>query len=140
MWCKQRRFTKIVVVDDVVATDPFMMDVMRLAAPQGMGLELLTVERAAVRLSKPSGDQATTMVLLKGPKTAKALFDGGVRFRTLNVGAVGYGPGRRTVHKNIALTDEEIGILEGLAGAGVEVEFLTVPGERPRRLADIGRA
>lgn len=77
------------------------------------------------------------MVLLRSPVMARQLFDGGVHFRALNVGALGAAPGRRKVFKNISASDEEIGILQSLADQGVEITFLTVPGEESQSFRNL---
>jgi len=141
IWCRHQRFTRVVVVDDGVAADPFMRDVLTLAAPPGLTVDVLALSDALAMLREPRPDRATTMVLVKTPAVAEALYAGGVTFRRLNVGGVGGGPGRRNVWKNIALSAEELASLERLHEQGVAITFLTVPGEKAKDFAElVGRA
>lgn len=138
VWCKHRPFTRIVIVDDEVAADPFMQEVMRLAAPPGLRVDVLSLEEAIRRLPQDAHPRETTMVLLRSPELARRLYEGGVRYRALNVGGLGSGPGRRPIFRNIAASDEEIAALKTLAEQGVDITFLTVPGEKARSLKDLG--
>lgn len=136
-WCRHQRFTHIVIVDDAVAHDPFLRDVLTLAAPPGLVVEVFSLDEGAERLSQDYPERSTTMVLVRSPQVAYALYQRGVRFQHLNVGSVGSAPGRRTVFKNIALSDEEIALLQGLYQQGVQITLLTVPGEKAKDFSEI---
>lgn len=137
VWCKHQPFTRIVIVDDEVAADPFMQEVMRLAAPPGLRVEALSLEEAVRRLPRDPHPRETTMVLLRSPQVALRLYVGGVRYTALNVGGLGIGPGRRPLFRHIAASDEEIAALKALAEQGVDITFLTVPGEKARSFAKL---
>ena len=137
VWCKHRPFTRIVIVDDEVAADSFMQEVMRLAAPPGLRVDVLSLEEAIRRLPQDPHPRETTMVLLRSPQTALRLYEGGVRYMALNVGGLGSGPGRRPLFRHIAASDEEIAAMKALAERGVDITFLTVPGEKARPFKDL---
>ncbi len=137
VWCKHQPFTRIVIVDDEVAADPFVQEVMRLAAPPGLQVDVLSLKEAICNLPQDSHPRRTTMILLRSPQAALRLYEGGVRYTALNVGGLGSGPGRRPLFRHIAMSDEEIAALKALAEQGVEITFLTVPGEKARSLRDL---
>ena len=137
VWCRQRRFTRIVVVDDGVANDAFLQQVMRLAVPETIRLDILTVAQAIDALGEDAPNRETTMVLLKSPLAAKRLFDGGVRYRALNLGPLGRAPGREIIFKEVALSEEEIAILRRLHDEGVVTTVLSVPGDPPRLISEL---
>lgn len=130
VWVKHIRIDRIIIVDDGVAKDPFMQEVLRLAAPPGIKVDVRTIQEAIATLGEGSPQRDRTMVLLKSPQAARLLFDGGVRFNHLNVGGIGAGPGRKSVFKNISMSDEEKEILKSLVKDGVRITLQTVPGEQ----------
>ena len=136
-WCRHRDFTRIVIVDDDIAADSFMQEVLRLAAPPGLRVDVVSIEEGAKELSQELPDRRTTMVLLRSPLAARQLYDGGVRYGALNVGGIGSRPGRKNIFKNIAASKEEIAILKSLMAEGVKVTLLTVPGERSKDFAGV---
>jgi len=136
-WCKHRRFTRIVVVDDDMAADSFMQQVLRLAAPPGLQVDVLSIEEGIRVLGQDAPDRGTTMVLLKSPLAAKRLYDGGLKYSALNVGGIGSAPGRRNIFKNISASEEEISILKYLVDRGVEVTILTVPGAKSKAFSEV---
>ncbi len=137
VWCRQRSFNRIVIVDDAVAADPFMQDVLRLSAPTGLQVEAYSVADALRVLTGEGITPRTTMVLMKSPQTARRLHDAGFSFGALNVGGIGHGPGRKNIFKNISASAEEIAILKGLAAQGVKITLLTVPGEQSQSFSDL---
>lgn len=137
VWCKHRPFTRIVIVDDEVAADPFMQEVMRLAAPPGLRVDVLSLEEAIRRLPQDPHPRETTMVLLRSPQVARRLYEGGVRYTALNVGGMGRGLGRRPLFRHIAASDEEIAALKVLAEQGVDITLRTVPEEKARSFKDL---
>ncbi len=137
VWCKQRRFTRIVIVDDGVAADAFMQEVLHLAAPPNLQVNVFSVEDGVKALNEDTPDRGTTMVLLKSPQAAKRLYDGGLKYNALNVGGIGSTPGRKNVFKNIAVSENEVIILKYLMDEGVEITLLTVPGEKSKAFSDL---
>lgn len=132
VWCKHRRFTHIVIVDDGVAADPFMQEVLGLAAPPNLQVDVFSIEDGIKALNGDTSNWGTTMVLLKSPLAAKQLYDGGLEYNALNIGGIGSRPGRKNIFKNIAVSEEEVAILKYLMDKGVEITLLTVPGEKAK--------
>lgn len=137
VWVKHIKVDLIVVVDDGVAKDSFLQDVLRMAAPPGITVEVRSVQEGVATLSENAPNREHTMVLVKTPKVARALFDGGIRFSHLNVGGIGGGPGRKSVFKNISMSEEEKAVLKSLIKDGVKVTLLTVPGEQSLDFASV---
>jgi mannose/fructose/N-acetylgalactosamine-specific phosphotransferase system component IIB len=136
VWCKTKKFTRIAIIDDMVAADSFMQQVLKLAAPAGIQVEAFSVADGIKVLAQVQSPE-TTMVLMKTPLTAKRLFEGGFNYTELNIGGIGGGPGRKNVFKNTALSDEEFGILKDLTAKGVKITFLSVPGEKSKEFTEL---
>ncbi len=137
VWCKHRTFTRIIIADDDVAADTFMVEVLSLAAPPGLQVDVFSIEDSIQVLNADTSNWDTTMVLIKTPLAAKRLYEGGLEYRALNVGGIGSRPGRKNIFKNIAASEEEIAILKYLMAQGVKITLLTVPGERSKAFSDL---
>jgi len=137
VWLNHIRVDRIVIVDDGVANDSFMQDVLRLAAPPGVTVDARSVQEGAATLGDEVPSRERIMVLMKSPKTARRLFDSGIRFSHLNVGGIGAGPGRKSFFKNISMSEEEKDILKSLVKDGVRITLQTVPGEKTADFASL---
>jgi PTS system mannose-specific IIB component len=130
VWVKHIRTDLIIIVDNGVAKDSFMQEVLRLAAPPGITVDVRSVQEGIATLGSDAPHRERIMVLLKSPKVARQFFDGGVRFTHLNVGGIGAGPGRKSLFKNISMSEDEKAILKSLVKEGVKITLQTVPGEQ----------
>lgn len=137
VWSRERKFTRILVLDDQVAADPFMVDVLGLAAPPNINVEAMSIVDGAKDLMSGRADLATTMVLMKTPEAALRLYEAGLHYTALNVGGIGSKPGRKKLFKNIAASKDEIAILKQLLEKGVTITLLTVPGEKSKDFAEL---
>ncbi len=134
-WARHLRFTRIVILDDDVAADPFMQQVLRLAAPPGLQVQAFSIAEGIRLLSPEGADRRSTMILLKTPLAARRLYEEGLSYRELNVGGIGHKPGRRNIFKSISVSQVEIEILKELLAKGVKITLLTVPGEQAQDFA-----
>jgi mannose/fructose/N-acetylgalactosamine-specific phosphotransferase system component IIB len=140
VWLRSIGADRIVIIDDKSARDAFMKDLMILAAPQGVAVEVLTVEEGILRAAAVAATDERAFVLVKSPVIALQLRKAGVPFDVLNVGGMGHGPGRRTLYKNISANDEERQAMRDLEAMGTRVELRIVADDRavPFSSADKG--
>ncbi|MFN2483559.1 MAG: PTS sugar transporter subunit IIB [Candidatus Limnocylindria bacterium] len=139
VWLRELDARRIVVVDDAVAHDQLLREVIELAAPKDVEVEVLDVVSAAPRLSMLDAQPERSLVLVRSPLTALRLTHAGVQLPVVNVGGVGAAPGRRRVHRTISLSDDEIDALRELERSGTRVELQIVPSDRPLALRGLGR-
>jgi len=141
---------EIWIVDDLVRADPFLVDVLCMAAPADVTVRAYSVQEAisawATHVSPASADPPPThtcatppgrslgpcarpciLLLVKIPQAALALAQGGLLFSHLNVGNISPGPGSRRVFKSISLAPEQIAALDALAQRGVSITFQLTP-------------
>lgn len=67
-WVKVLRSRRIVIVDDDVAADSFMQNVMRLAAPPGVTVEVYSLQEGINVLKGKPLQADKILVLLKSPQ------------------------------------------------------------------------
>jgi mannose/fructose/N-acetylgalactosamine-specific phosphotransferase system component IIB len=134
-WVKHLRFTRIIILDDEVAADSFLQQVLRLATPPDLRVEVYPLAEGIRLLGQGAASRKSTMILLKTPLAARRLYDEGLPYATLNVGGIGHKPGRKSIFKNISASSEEIATLKYLVGRGVKITLLTVPGEQSQDFA-----
>lgn len=148
-WRQYLDYDRICIVDDSVRADPFLQDVLLMAAPPGVYANVYTIQEAitalkGVAITAPRAatgfklplpllgqDKAffphKILLLVKTPQTALALFQGGVPITHLNVGNIAAGPGRKRVFKSTSLGPEHIAALDALAELGVHITFQLTP-------------
>lgn len=129
-WAKSLSIKRIWIVDDGVAKDAFITNVMKMVAPPDTELTITGTDEVGRLLPDFDGSDRNTLILVKYPKVAKILFDSGVLLRELNVGGMGANAERRKLFKNISASEEERKTLNELKSAGVKVYFQVTPHEK----------
>lgn len=125
-WTKIHKTQRIFVVDDKTAADPFLCNVMQMSMPTDYDVEILTLDAGAEAIRNDPSDRRT-MVLAKTPDVMLGLIERGIEMAELNVGGMGYLPGRRAVLKNIQITPQEFEVLKRIAAKKIRVYFQIVP-------------
>ncbi|MGG5373334.1 PTS sugar transporter subunit IIB [Enterococcus sp. AZ196] len=134
-WIGQVNAKEVIIFDDELSKDEFMIEVFQMAAPNGVNLIVKSVDEVEGFLhDRPLKNSIILFknipMLLKGMKANTMI-------KKVQIGGIGGGPNRVVVFKNITLTKEEYEDLKGLTAKGVSIYLQTVPEEKEITLADI---
>ena len=130
-WLRALGAKRIVIVDDATARDEFLREVLTLAAPQGVPVEVYDLADGAVRLTQLAPTPEPVMVLVRSPRTVLSLRQAGVPIEVVDLGGMGAGPGRLRLHKTISVSPAEMQALRELEQLGTRVEIQIVADDRP---------
>jgi mannose/fructose/N-acetylgalactosamine-specific phosphotransferase system component IIB len=139
VWLRAVGARRIVIVDDRTARDEFLRDLVVLAAPQGVEVEVRDVAEGIRRVTELAGSDEETFVLMRSPLVALQLRRAGVPFDVLNVGGIGSAPGRRPLYRNISASEEERAAMRELEGMGTRVELRIVADDRAVTFSSVDR-
>jgi mannose/fructose/N-acetylgalactosamine-specific phosphotransferase system component IIB len=131
IWLKALGARRIVIVDDRTARDDFLREILELASPPGVPVEVYDVEQGIERVRGLVDDPEPVFVLMRSPVTAVALREAGIEFPLLNVGGIGAGPDRKPLYRNISASPQEIAAMQRLEELGTKVELRIVENDRP---------
>jgi mannose/fructose/N-acetylgalactosamine-specific phosphotransferase system component IIB len=131
VWLRALGAKRIVIVDDATARDEFLREVLTLAAPQGVPVEVCDVAGGAARLTQLAATPEPVFVLVRSPQTVLALRRAGVPIEVVDLGGMGSGPGRQRLHKTISVSPDDIRALRELEQLGTRVEVQIVADDRP---------
>lgn len=127
VWYRALGAGVIVVADDETATDEFLKDVLILAAPHGVDVEVYTVDEAAARITELAESSDRTFVLVRSPISVLRMVEQGVPIPLLNIGGMGAASNRSKLYRNISASASEIEAMHELERRGTKVEIRIVP-------------
>jgi len=141
VWLRALGAERIVIVDDATARDEFLREVLTLAAPPGVPVEVLDLASGAARCIELAASPEPVIVLARSPRTVLALRRAGVPIEVVYLGGMGAGPGRRRLHRTISASADELAELRELEQLGTRVEIRIAADDRPisLRSLDSGR-
>ncbi|QAT39147.1 PTS sugar transporter subunit IIB [Clostridium sp. JN-9] len=128
-WSKVTKANRIIIVDDAVANDSFMVNVLKAAAPTSLKVEIFGTEEAVkvINGGTNNGDAERVIILVKTPKTITKLVSQGVAIKEVNLGGMGATQGRKQLYKNISASEEERQAFKDLMDKGIDVSIKIVP-------------
>ena len=114
-WCKACDVDKIVVIDDVVASDDFMSQIYASAAPAGVVVKSYSQEKAKRLWEKNRfGEKSKVLILFKDIDTCYAMIKGGMELKSVQLGGVPQMGDRRAVKRAVFLGEKEMQQLKEL--------------------------
>ncbi|MFA6092380.1 MAG: PTS sugar transporter subunit IIB [Elusimicrobiota bacterium] len=129
-WIPVLKPVRVLVISDEAAADPMQKQLMRLALPENIALEVLSVAGAHGSVRKAVESQERTLVLAPGPSDVLALIEAGAVFDKVNVGGLHHAAGRERIGRAIFLSADDRRALSSLIARGVRVEGRAVPMEQ----------
>ena len=135
-WIQHVQCTQIKIVDDKTANDEFMCKLLTSIAPRGIALEILTIKKAIPLYPQWESSKENVMIIVRTPLTLAEMVKSGIFFKSINVGGIAIGPGRKQFHKNIALTPEEKLFLYEQLKNGADIFYQMTASERRESIAE----
>ena len=129
-WIKSYQAKKVIIVDDIVAKDEFLIGVMEMVKPSGVALDVITVDEFTEKLPAYDEESVNSIVLVKTPESAKKCFDAGLKLDALNVGGMGAKEGRKHIYRNVSASDAEVDTLIELKDRGIETYLQATPNDK----------
>lgn len=134
-WMKSLPAKQIIVVDDKVSKDEFMLFVLQNAAPSGVKVVALSEAEAIEVLH--AGLELPSFMLAKSPLSFKGIIEAGIDMKAINIGGMGMKAGRSTVYKNVSATEEERICIKEFMDKGIDVAIQIIPSEKRFELKNI---
>lgn len=133
-WIKQKNAVQVVVADDEVAEDDFMINVLEMAVPDEIAIGIFNRDDAVEFMKQ--GLEAPTILLVKGPEILNYMVDHGIEIEEIDVGGMGAKEGRSVLYKNISTNPEENKNFLDLIEKGVNVFVQVMPQDKQVNVAE----
>ena len=134
-WVKKTRANQILIIDEEVAKDDFMSEILKMSAPSGIDIVVAGLEEAVTFLKTQEAENKRLIILVKAPVTIDALVEKGVAIDKLVVGGMGAKANRRVLYKNISASDEERATFKKLIDQGIPVVIHIIPDQKETDLS-----
>lgn len=129
-WLPFTGASKIVVVDDVAASDFMLKEVMKMAVPPDIDLSCASVKDfISGRWVRETGSKRV-LVLCRDLKVAMSIIKRVPGILKINVGNLHYETGKRQISSTVFFDSDDEKIVRELTRLGVEVDVKAVPSDR----------
>lgn len=134
-WVKKTRANQILIIDDEVAKDDFMSEILKMSAPAGIDIVVKGQVDAVSFLKAQDKEKKRLIILVKAPATIAAIVEKGIEIDRLVVGGMGAKANRRVLYKNISASDEERTTFKKLIDRGIPVVIHIIPDQKETDLS-----
>lgn len=126
-WSKVAKANKIIVVDDVVAKDDLLKSVFKMAVSSDIKILCYSVEKCVSKWNETAFGEGNAMVMFKNVASCHAAWKAGFPIPKLQLGNIPNGAGKRPLGNEVFISNEELGWLNEMSAAGVDIEIHTIP-------------
>lgn len=128
-WVKIAQAQKIIIVDDFLGEDDFMVDIYRMAAPSDVEVMIMTTADAAEAFKNDTLGDKKVFLLFKNVEMANKAYIKGLKYEKLQLGGIPNEAGKKMVFTAVSLGEKDVEQLNELEKLGVEIVLQVIPEE-----------
>lgn len=130
-WVKIAKANRIIIIDDDLAKDDFMVTIYAAAAPKGVSVEIESIDSATKRWEEEQLGEGNVMLLFGNVDSCVRMAERGLLMDKLQIGGLPSAPGRVTILRAVSMNERDMEQLKQLNQNGTEVYIHIIP-EEPR--------
>ena len=123
VWSKVANAQRIIICNDDVYNDDVRRTLLRQAAPPGMKVNVVNIEKAVAVYHNPQYQDETVFYLFTNPQDVLTMVQQGVKIATLNIGGMAWRPGKKQLTKAVSLDAADINAFQQLDKLGVKLDL-----------------
>lgn len=126
VWAKEAKAERIIICSDEVASDEIRSTLVKQAAPPGIKVNVVDIEKAVRTYENPKYQNETVFYLFIKPKDVLRMVEAGVGIKSINIGGMAFREGRTQVTKAVSVDNEDVEAFKRLHELGVELDLRVV--------------
>ncbi len=126
-WSKSLQINRLIVVNDEAANDEFKKMSLELSKPQGIKLNIFTVENTLTKISKIEALSENIMMIFGNTKDVRQFCESYSNVKEINYGGIIKKEGSKQFSNAIFLTENEIDDAKVLKSMGIKQFMQQVP-------------
>lgn len=136
VWVKETRCNKIIAVSDEVAADTLRKTLLLSVSPPGIKAYVVTIDKAIEAYNNPKYNDFKTLFLFTNPTDVLRVVEGGVPFKSVNVGGMCFKEGKTLITQAVSVDQKDVDAFRKLYEKGIELEVRKVASDPKINLID----
>lgn len=137
-WSKQLGISRIVVVSDPISKNEIQVSALKMAAPAGVKVAVLSLEKAVAILNDPRSKDLKILVVTNDPKYVAGLLPQLNEKPVLNMANYGRIGGslsdKEKITETVYLSEEDKQVLQTIFDSGEDFNYQPLPDDAPQSL------
>ena len=126
VWSKEANANRIIIVSKEVDNDEIRKTLVRQAAPPGIKVNVVDVEKAVRVFNNPKYENDTVFYLFTNPSEVLELVENGIPLKKINIGGMSFKNGKTQLTKAVSVNKEDVDAFRKLKKVGVELDLRVV--------------
>lgn len=135
-WIAYADAKTIIVADDNAAKDEFQQSLLKMATPDSINLNILSIQDT-VELLKTDTSSTKALLLVRTPLGAYDILNAGIKINSINIGNLNMKKNKIKILGNFWVTQEDVDYLHKISEKGVKLEVRAVPNERSQDVVEL---
>lgn len=136
-WIRLCNANTIVIIDDALYKDPFLLSIYTMAAPPGFKVDVYNVELSIEKWNNGTFASGKVFLLFKDIPTLHRAIMHGLPIKEVQIGGIEFEMSRSNVFGTISLNDRDANLLYELSKKNIHIYFQSVPDETGESLDSI---
>lgn len=126
VWAKVANASRIIVVSDEVNNDEIRKTLVKQAAPPGIKVNVVSIDKAALVYENPKYKDDTVFYLFTNPTEVLRLVEKGIPLKKINIGGMSYKKGKKQLTKAVSVDQQDVKAFRKLIEKGIELDLRVV--------------
>ncbi|MCO6536576.1 MULTISPECIES: mannose/fructose/sorbose PTS transporter subunit IIB [unclassified Gilliamella] len=121
VWTKEAKAERIIIVSDEVANDEIRSTLVKQAAPPGIKVSVISIDKAAAVYKNPKYATDTVFYLFTNPTDVLRLINAGVPIKEVNIGGMSFKEGKKQITKAVSVDENDISAFKKMHEMGINL-------------------
>lgn len=126
VWAKEAKAGRIIICSDEVYNDEIRKTLLKQAAPPGIKVNVVNIEKAVAVYHNPNYANDTVFYLFTNPTDVLRLVEQGVKIDVINIGGMAFKKGKTQLTKAVSVDQDDINAFCALGERGVHLDLRVV--------------
>ncbi|MGO2266111.1 mannose/fructose/sorbose PTS transporter subunit IIB [Vagococcus salmoninarum] len=126
VWVKEAKANRIIVVSKEVADDTIRKTLVKQAAPPGIKVNTVNVDKAISVYNNPKYAKETVFYLFTNPSEVVEMVEKGIPIESINIGGMQFKTGKKQVTKAVSVDSDDVVAFKRLVELEVELDLRVV--------------
>ncbi len=123
VWVKSYACNRIMCCSDEAAKDDLRKQLVLQVTPPGLKAYVISIDKAIEAYKNPKYNDFKTFFLFTNPTDVLRMVEGGVPFKSINLGGMRYVEGKTQISQAVSVNKNDVESLKKLHKNGIEIEL-----------------
>lgn len=135
-WIQEKNINQILIIDDEIAENPIMKNILSISLPKSVDLEIYSLDEGIQSLRKGK-IKGNLILLVRDLHIVKYMYQEGIQIKEINIGRLPSEPKKKKIHSGVFLSDKDMDVVNYFRNESIPIVIQIVPDSSPVLIYDL---